>query len=143
MLVFLRDFSLASTEWLPYYADTLLAIRLQITGKRNDRAFRIVLAEKQEAVKGKFQEIFGHFLPSRTPPVFECKVENIQAWIKKGAKPSNTVARLLRNQGVKGMEPYITTYTKKKSKNEEAAKPAEAAAATPAPVEAKAEKKAE
>ena len=71
-----------------------------------------------------------------------------------GAKPSDTVAVLLKREGMPDMDQYIaprTHHKKKKSeaKAEAAAKPAQPAAAKPAevkvekPVEAKVEKPAE
>ena len=57
------------------------------------------------------------------------ETERIQYWIGKGAIPSNTAARLLKKNGMKDMDKYMDTYTKKKSKNEA---PPEVVAPTPA-----------
>lgn len=112
----------------------MLRIRLQRTGRRNIPTYRIVVAEKSHAVKGKSLETVGHFLPNRDP--VECKFEEdrITHWISKGAQPTDTVARLLKRMGMKNMEKFMQSYTKKKPKGEEAA-PAAAAA----PAEAKTE----
>ena len=75
-------------------------------------------------------EILGHHLPARKPSVFSCNQERVAYWVSKGAQPSNTIARLLKKEGMKGMEKYITTYSKKRSKN---APPPEVAAPAPAP----------
>jgi len=98
----------------------LLLIRLSRTGKRNNAAFRIVVAEHSAPIKGKFVEIVGHYIPTRTPKVFEYNLERINYWISVGAKPSDTVASLLKHNGVDGMEKYISRKDKKaKKKNEE------------------------
>lgn len=97
----------------------MLRIRLQRTGRRNIPAFRIVLAEHSAPVKTSHQEILGHFLPSRDPVVFECDTNRVVYWIGKGAKPTDTVARLLKNSGLQGMDPFIERYTKQKKKAEE------------------------
>lgn len=110
----------------------MLKIRLQRTGRENIPTYRLVVAQKSAPVKGKFLEVLGHYLPARDPVVFEHKDERIIHWIGKGAIPSETVARLLRKAGLKNMDKYIHTYTKKKPKGEEAAAPA-AAPATAAP----------
>ena len=113
----------------------MLVLRLQRTGKRNDPTFRIVAAEKSSAVKGKCLEFIGHYLPTRNPVVFECNQDRISHWISKGAKPSDTLARLLTKEGMTGLEKFIETYTKKrKSKAEEVS---EASSATPVPRVAK------
>lgn len=121
----------------------MLVIRLQRTGRSNLATYRVVLAEKSRAAKGKFQEILGHYLPSQKTPVVKIDTDRAAHWIKLGAIPSDTVARLMKKEGAKGMEKYMTTYTKKRSKKapvEEPAKPSapvtEAAPAEEAPTPA-------
>ncbi|MBU1446534.1 30S ribosomal protein S16 [Patescibacteria group bacterium] len=121
----------------------MLKIRLSRTGRTNYPAYRIVVAEHSSAVKGKFQEILGHYLPSRNPKVLEYDEKKIKEWIAKGAKPSDTVASLLKRNGVSDMEKFIEPRTKKrKSKHEPEVKPEIVAAPAPAE-EAPAEKPAE
>ena len=110
----------------------MLVIRLQRTGRENLPSYRLVVAEKARPVKGKFLEIVGHYLPARDPVVFEHSDENIKKWIAKGATPSDTVARLLRKAGLEGMDKFIRTYAKRKSKKEVAAAPAAPVAQAPA-----------
>jgi len=116
----------------------MLVIRLQRTGRTNLATYRIVVAEKARAVKGKFLEILGHYLPAQKNPVLEFDAERIDFWVKKGAIPSNTLARLLKSKGVKGMDAYVLRYAKRKSKSEQpeeaAPAPAPTPAAAPAPV---------
>jgi len=113
----------------------MLVIRLQRTGKRNAPAFRIVVADKDAPIKGRSLELIGHYIPTNDPVVLKYNQERIQYWIGQGAHPSNTVARLLTNAGMNGLEKFILTYTKKskkKTKEEAPAKTKESAAATPA-----------
>lgn len=110
----------------------MLIIRLQRTGRENQPTYRLVVAEKARAVKGKFLEIVGHYLPARDPAVLEVQKERIQFWMKRGAGLSDTVARLLKKMDLPGTEKYIRRYAKRKPKGEEAAAPASAApSATP------------
>lgn len=106
-------------------------IRLSRIGKQNQAAFRIVLAEKARAVKGAHQEILGYYNPAEGKKM-DFKKERIEFWISKGAKPSDSVASLLKTNGVSGMEKYLEPRNKKRrSKNapaEEAAAPAAEAA---------------
>ncbi len=108
----------------------MLKIRLQRTGRENVPTYRIVVAEKSDPVKGKIQEIVGHYLPARDPAVFEFNEERIAFWVSRGAMPSETLARLLRRAGMKGMEKFITRYTKQKPKKEVVEAPAAAAPKT-------------
>lgn len=112
----------------------MLVLRLQRTGRKNVPTYRLVIAEKSAAVKGKSQEEVGYYLPQRTPHILEFKQERIEYWVKMGAQPSDTVARLLTRAGMKGLEKFIRPYAKKKKKGEaEAAASAPAAAPAPAP----------
>jgi small subunit ribosomal protein S16 len=114
----------------------MLVIRLQRTGRTNLATYRIVVAEKARAVKGKFHEIIGHYLPAQKEAAFVFKADRLEEWLGKGAIPSDTMARLFKKAGVKNMEKFIVRYAKQKTKNpsEEPAAPAPvAAAAAPAP----------
>lgn len=102
----------------------MLVIRLQRTGRRNIPAYRLAVAPKHAAVKGKVREYVGYYLPARNPHVFEFRKERIEYWISRGAQPSDTAARLLRRAGVTGLEKFIRTYTKRKKKGAEAGLPA-------------------
>lgn len=107
----------------------MLKIRLSRTGRKNYPSYRIVVAEHSAPIKGKFVEILGHYIPSRDPKVFEYKEEKIREWISKGAKPTDTVASLLKNAGVTGMEAYIDQRNKKRKKKKEVEEETPAASA--------------
>lgn len=114
----------------------MLIIRLQRTGRENTPTFRITVSEKTRSAKKGAMEILGHYLPAQKEGVFTCKTDRVQYWVSKGAQVSSTMARLLKKNGVEGMDKFIKRYAKQKKKGEEEAKPAEApapAAAAPAP----------
>jgi small subunit ribosomal protein S16 len=119
----------------------MLVVRLQRTGRKNIPAFRLVVTENSAPIKGKVQEYLGHYLPMRTPHEFVFKKERIEHWLKVGAKPSDTVARLLKREGVEGLEKYILKYTKKKKRKGTEEK--SNAAAAPKTEDKRAEEKAE
>lgn len=110
----------------------MLVIRLQRTGRENTPTYRVVLSEKARHAKKGAQEILGHFIPTGSKPVFEVKRDRIAHWISKGAKPSNTLARLLKKGGMDGMDSFILRYVKKVSRNQEAAADNQTPAAAPA-----------
>jgi small subunit ribosomal protein S16 len=70
-------------------------IRLRRTGTTRKPAYRVVVADSRAARDGKFIEILGHYNPLTNPPTIKIEVEKAQAWIAKGAQPSNTVKVLL------------------------------------------------
>lgn len=115
----------------------MLVIRLTRVGKNNEVAYRMVVAEKRKAVKGEYQELVGHYNPAENKKI-DFKKDRIEFWIAKGATPSDTVASLLKMNGVSGMEKFIAPRNlkrKKKDGSDAAAAPvaqtAEAAPAAP------------
>jgi len=114
----------------------LLKIRLSRVGKKNQPSFRVIVQEHTSAVKGKFIEELGYYRPATKDKELVFKLDRVKYWIGNGAQPSDTVAVLLKKQGVSGMEKFIALRNRqKKSKKvvpEAAAKPATPAApATP------------
>jgi len=106
-------------------------------GKKNRPHYRIVVAEHSAPVKGKIVESFGFFNPLVEPKVLEVKKDRLQYWMTKGAKPSDTVASLLKQHGVQGMEQFINPRDKKKKgKGEEAPAAVAAPVAAAKPAEA-------
>ncbi|MCZ2845520.1 MAG: 30S ribosomal protein S16, partial [Candidatus Bathyarchaeota archaeon] len=71
----------------------MLVIRLQRRSKKNQSFFRVVLADKKSAVKGKYIEKLG-FLNPYTKEV-SLDSQRIKYWLSKGACPSDTVYNLL------------------------------------------------
>lgn len=107
----------------------MLAIRLSRVGTKNKRKFRIIVQEKGASPKRGFLEIIGHYDPEAKPHVFKINEERYNHWVGHGAKPSNTLASLIKLDTNKMKE------RKKKSKKQKAA---EAAAKEAAAKEAEA-----
>lgn len=97
----------------------MLVIRLQRVGRKNLAAYRVVVAEKTRAVKKKVVEVVGHYQPMNNPKSLEIDTKKVMEWISKGAKPSNTVASLLKKLGMKDMEKYMSAPNKNKKKKKE------------------------
>lgn len=117
----------------------MLRIRLTRTGKKGQPSYRIVVAEKSKAVKRKYLELLGHYLPAVEPKKVELKKDRIEYWISKGAQPTDTAAALFKSQGMDDMDKFMEPRNKKKKKKgeqpEEEAPKAEAAAPAPAAAE--------
>lgn len=77
----------------------MLVIRLARTGKKKQAYFRIVVAEKQRAVSAKFVEILGNYNPHEKKLVIN--KEKLEEYLKNGAQPSNTLAKVLKKEGIK------------------------------------------
>lgn len=110
---------------------SVLVIRLRRTGRINQAAYDVVVAEKANAVKGKFLEKVGSYNPSVTPKKFDYNIERINHWVGNGARPSDTVASLLKRNGVAGMEKFMELRNKKKRNKKAPAEEVKAEVATP------------
>ena len=97
----------------------MLKIRLQHTGRKKVPFYRVVVAEHAAAVQGKVIDRLGFYNPIIKPWTFEVDTEKVLEWIKKGAKPSNTVARLLKFAGVKDVDKFVIEMKNRKKKKEE------------------------
>ena len=75
-------------------------IRLTRVGATKQPAYRVVVSDSRSPRDGRSIEILGHYNPRTDPVDFAVDVEKTKAWLAKGALPSDTVARLLRNAGV-------------------------------------------
>lgn len=76
----------------------MLMIRLARFGAKKKPTYRVVVIEKQKARDGRAIEVVGSYNPLTEPATVKLKLDRIQHWINNGAKPSATVARLLKNQ---------------------------------------------
>jgi len=75
----------------------VVSIRLRRTGTNKRPTYRVVVADSRAPRDGRFLEILGHYNPLTKPPTVKIDRAKVQAWIAKGAQPSNTVRRLLAN----------------------------------------------
>jgi small subunit ribosomal protein S16 len=75
-----------------------LAVRIRLTrvGATKRPSYRVVAIEKQRARDGRALEILGFYDPLTDPATVKLDAERIQAWISKGAQPSETVVKLMR-----------------------------------------------
>lgn len=72
----------------------MLKIKLTQTGRKRARSFRVVVQPDREKREGKVVELLGTFRP-KPRPALKVNRERVDYWIKKGARPTETVARLL------------------------------------------------
>lgn len=75
----------------------MVSIRLRRMGSTRRPAYRVVVADSRSPRDGRFIEVIGHYNPLTQPPTVKIDRAKAQAWIAKGAQPSNTVKRLLAN----------------------------------------------
>jgi small subunit ribosomal protein S16 len=79
-----------------------MAVKLRLTrvGSKKNPIYRIVAADSRAPRDGKFLEIVGRYNPQTDPSTIEVDEEKVQAWLDKGARPTESVARLLKTKNI-------------------------------------------
>lgn len=119
----------------------MLRIRLSRVGKKKQPTYRMVVADSRSPRDGSFLKIIGHYNPLTDPATLVVKEDEAIHWLEKGAKPSETAAKLLTRIGVmeragrppvryegKAVPPAPKKETKAASSAEPQATPAKATA---------------
>jgi small subunit ribosomal protein S16 len=128
-----------------------LVIRLARAGTKKRPVYHVVVADSRAPRDGRFIERLGYFnplLPKEKTERLKLDLDKVQAWMKKGAQPSDRVMRFLDAAGImkrpKRNNPEKAVPRKeRKAKDEEATKAKEAgdaAAKTAATAKAAADK---
>ncbi len=74
----------------------MLKIKLARFGKKNQAHYRIVVNEARDKRDGKYVALLGHYSPSYQPKILELDLKAYEAWLAKGAQPTETVAALYK-----------------------------------------------
>ncbi len=73
----------------------MVKIRLQRVGKKKAPFYHIVVADSRRARDGRIIEKVGTYDPMTDPTTVVLNKELVEKWIKNGAKPTDTVKRLI------------------------------------------------
>ena len=75
-----------------------MAVRMRLTrvGSKKNPIYRVVVADSRSPRDGRFIEIVGRYNPQTDPSTIEFDEEKVREGLGKGARPSNTVSRLLK-----------------------------------------------
>ncbi len=74
-------------------------LRLMRMGKKKQPTYRVVAADGRSPRDGRFIEIVGTYDPRAEPSVVRLDNDKAVAWLRKGAQPTEPVAKLLRISG--------------------------------------------
>lgn len=99
-------------------------IRLARHGSKKNPYYRIVVADNRVKRDGHCIEEVGRYNPMVEPSMVKMDLEKVDAWIAKGAQPTDTVARLIKDF----RDPKPVAEKPKKMSKKAAAKAAAAAA---------------
>ena len=79
-----------------------MAVKIRLTrlGKKKAPTYRVIVADERAPRDGRFIEELGYYDPTKDPSVVKINTERAKEWIKNGAKPTDTVAKLLKIAGL-------------------------------------------
>jgi small subunit ribosomal protein S16 len=80
-------------------------IRLARHGSKKNPFYRIVVTDSESPRDGRYIEQVGLYDPTRKPKLVQFQAEKLSAWLQKGAKPTQTVAQLIRRSTETGTAP--------------------------------------
>ena len=75
----------------------MLKIRLARFGAKKKPSYRVVVIEDWRARDSRCVEVVGHYNPVAQPAQVDLDHNRISHWMKCGARPSDTVARLMKS----------------------------------------------
>lgn len=78
----------------------MVKIRLKRMGQKKAPFYRIVVADERSPRDGRFIEEIGTYDPNQEPSVFNVNEEAAKKWLSNGAKPTETVDKLLKIAGI-------------------------------------------
>ena len=78
----------------------MVKIRLRRVGAKKRPSYRLVVADVRAPRDGAFINIIGHYNPLTDPETVVIDEEKALYWLRQGAQPTATVARLLAKAGI-------------------------------------------
>ena len=78
----------------------MVKMRLKRMGEKKAPFYRIVVADARSPRDGRFIAEVGYYDPTKNPSVIKVDTEAAAQWLKNGAQPTATVAKLLKIAGV-------------------------------------------
>jgi small subunit ribosomal protein S16 len=76
-------------------------------GRKKAPTYRIVVAESTMPRDGRFVANVGHYNPRTEPATLVVDKPQVRLWLAKGARPTETVAKLLERADLQNDEPTV------------------------------------
>jgi len=78
----------------------MVKIRLRRVGTKKKPSYRVVVADSRAPRDGAFIAVIGYYNPLTDPETIVIDEEKALSWLKQGAQPTDTAARLLAKAGI-------------------------------------------
>jgi small subunit ribosomal protein S16 len=88
----------------------MVKIRLRRVGAKKKPSYRLVVADSRAPRDGAFIATIGHYNPLTNPETIVIDEEKALSWLRQGAQPTDSAARLLSKVGI--IEKFKTSEEK-------------------------------
>ena len=78
----------------------MVKIRLRRTGAKKKPSYRLVVADARAPRDGAYISVIGHYNPLTNPETIVIDEEKALSWLRQGAQPTDTAAKLLSKAGI-------------------------------------------
>ena len=82
-------------------------MRLKRFGRKKSPTYRLVVAESSTPRDGYVLDEIGVYNPVKQPTLFEFNKERVEYWLSVGAQTTETVERLLGQEGIIEVKPKL------------------------------------
>jgi small subunit ribosomal protein S16 len=101
---------------VPFPEVNVLAVKIRLAraGAKKAPFYRVVAADSRAPRDGRFIEILGRYNPRTQPSTVELDLVKVDAWLAKGATPSETAGKLIAIARGEKTAPVPTATVSKK-----------------------------
>jgi small subunit ribosomal protein S16 len=82
-----------------------VVIRMKRAGAKKRPFYRVVVADSRSARDGRYIEQLGYYDPLTDPAKFQIDAVKFEQWIRKGAKPSESVEVMMAKHAPSALRP--------------------------------------
>jgi small subunit ribosomal protein S16 len=82
-----------------------VVIRMKRAGAKKRPFYRVVVADSRFARDGRYIEQLGYYDPLTDPAKFQIDAEKFASWIRKGARPSESVEIMMAKHAPSALRP--------------------------------------
>ena len=82
-----------------------VVLRLSRAGTHKAPFYHVVATDSRNPRDGKYLEDVGVYDPTQRPELIELKTERVEHWLKVGARPSPTVAMIVKRAKRRAAKP--------------------------------------
>ena len=82
-----------------------VVIRMRRAGAKKRPFYRVVVADSRYPRDGRYIEQLGYYDPLREPATFQVDAARFEKWIRRGAKPSESVSVMMAKHAPQALRP--------------------------------------